>query len=701
VTAGGAALAPAAAHEQMAYRLGIDVGGTFTDLVLFCEESGTLVVEKVPSVPSDPSRGIMDGIEKILAGAGADPSAVGYVAHGTTVATNTLLQRHGARTALITTQGFRDLLEIARQRRPSLYDLHAAKPRVLVRRKLRREVPERVMADGTVRVPLDLGAVDRVLDQLQAEDIEALAICFLYSFLYPEHERLVVERAHERLPGVAVSASSEVLPELREYERLSTTVANASLLPRMGSYVRAFRQRVAAAGIPCTPYINQSNGGTISVDEAARAPVRTVLSGPSAGVMGAVWLARHLGISSLVTFDMGGTSTDVSLVRDGAPELAFEREIDGIPLRVPGLAIHTIGAGGGSIATRDSGGALRVGPESAGAHPGPACYARGGTAATVTDANLVLGRLGPEGLLGGTMRLDVGAASKAVEGVASVLGLSEVEAARGIVAVVNASMAGAVRLVTVQRGVDPSGLTLLAFGGAGPLHAGALARELGLGTVVIPPSPGLLCALGLLVEDLRTDSVRTCVTRLEVEAQAKLEKLFAEMQTEALAWLERERVPPPRRSLERWLDMRYLGQNYELLVPVPDEVWTTRRVEPLRARFLAQHEAVYGYAAPDEPIQVINARLVARGRPDPPALPRRARAAGRAATARVARRPVFFETAADFVESPVYDRSRLGAGHAIDGPAVIEQFDSTTLLHPGQRAEVDDLGFLLVTEADR
>jgi N-methylhydantoinase A len=680
----------------MGYRLGIDVGGTFTDLVLFSEESGALVVEKVESVPADPSQGIMDGIEKILAAAGATPAAVTYVAHGTTVATNTLLQRHGARTAVITTKGFRDLLEIARQRRPSLYDLHVAKPRVLVRRKLRKEVPERVSADGTVRVPLDLIAVDRVLEELQREDIEALAVCFLYSFLYPEHERLVVERARQRLPGVAVCASSEVLPELREYERLSTTVANAYLLPRMSRYVGAFSRRVGEAGIPCTPYINQSNGGTISIDEAVRGPVRTVLSGPSAGVMAAVWLGRQLGLSSLVTFDMGGTSTDVSLVTDGRPPLTFEREIDSIPLRVPGLDIHTIGAGGGSIATRDSGGALRLGPESAGADPGPACYARGGVAPTVTDANLLLGRLGAEGLLGGTMRLDVDAATHAIGGLAAALGLPMIETARGIVAVVNANMASAVRLVTVQRGVDPTGLALLAFGGAGPLHACALARNLGIRRVVVPPSPGLLCALGLLVEDLRTDAVRTCVAPLAGNTLARLEQLFAEMEAEAIAWLDREHVQPERRSIERWLDMRYVGQNYELLVAVPDEVWATHRDDPLRQRFRAMHEAAYGYAADEEPIQIVNARLVARGRPDMPVLPRMPGAARDVATAGTTRRPVFFDEAGGFVDCAIYDRRRLGAGHVVAGPAVIEQFDSTTLVHPGQRAEVDELGCLLI-----
>ena len=684
----------------MGYRLGIDVGGTFTDLVLFSEETGALVVEKVPSVPADPSEGIMDGIARILAKAAVAPADVAYVAHGTTVATNTLLQRNGARTALVTTRGFRDLLEIARQRRPSLYDLSQPKPRPLVRRKLRLEVPERVLADGRVRVPLDLAAVDRALDALADEGIEALAVCFLYSFLHPDHERAVVERARQRLPGAAVSASSDVLPELREYERLSTTVANAYLLPRMGRYVRAFRERVAEAGIAAAPYINQSNGGIISIDEALRTPVRTVLSGPSAGVMGAAWLGKQRNLRALVTFDMGGTSTDVSFIRDGAPALAFEREIDGIPLRVPGLDIETIGAGGGSVARRDSGGALRVGPESAGAHPGPACYGRGGRNATVTDANLFLGRLGPEGLLGGAMRLDVDAATDALARLGRELQLSPVETARGIVAVVNANMVGAVRLVTVQRGIDPSGLALLAFGGAGPLHASALARELGIRSTVVPPGPGLLCALGLLAEDLRIDAVRTCVTRLEPGALPRLEKLYAEMEAEAAAWLERERVPAARRSLERWLDLRYAGQNYELLVAVPDEVWTARRLDALRDRFLAIHEAAYGYAAADEPIQVVNARLVARGRPDPPTLPKHPRAAGHLRRAATGSRQVFFESVEGFVECPIYDRRRLGAGHAIPGPAVIEQFDSTTLIHPGQRAQVDDLGFLLITERD-
>jgi N-methylhydantoinase A len=470
-------------------------------------------------------------------------------------------------------------------------------------------------------------------------------------------------------------------------------------MPLYGSYLRSVEDELAARGFEGELLLMQSNGGVARPEALVPRPVLTLNSGPVGGAVAAAWLARRLERRHVVACDIGGTSTDTTVIVDHAVPWSDATEVAYYPVVVPTADIRSIGAGGGSIAALDAGGALRVGPESAGAHPGPACYGRGGSAATVTDANLFLGRLGPEGLLGGSMRLDTGAAAAAIGALAHALALSSLESARGIVAVVNANMAGAVRLVTVQRGVDPAGLALLAFGGAGPLHAGALARELGIRTVLVPPSPGLLCALGLLVEDLRQDAVRTWVARLDVDTLERLDERFSEMETEAVAWLERERVAPARRSLERWLDMRYTGQNYELLVPVPAEVWTPRRVEPLRERFLAMHEAAYGYAAPDEPIQVVNARLVARGRPDPPSLPRIARAGGDVSAAMSARRRVFSEDAGDFVDCPVYDRRGLGAGHVIAGPAVVEQFDSTTLVHPGQRAEVDDLGFLLITEA--
>jgi N-methylhydantoinase A len=682
----------------MGYRLGVDVGGTFTDLALLDDDSGRLVVGKVPSIPRDPSLGILTGIGQILAEAGVEPARLGYLAHGTTVATNALLQRAGARTGLVTTRGFRDLLEIARQRRPSLYDLHAPKPAPLVPRPLRMEVPERVTADGCARLPLDVGAVDRVLDALAGAGVEALAICFLYSYLRPEHERQVLARARERLPGVFCSASHEVLPEFREYERLSTTVVNAYLGPTMAGYIEAFRRRVRELGVRAVPRINQSNGGTLGIEEAARAPVRTVLSGPSAGVAGAAWLAAQTGLSSLVTFDMGGTSTDVSFVRGGVPSLAFDREIAGLPIRIPALDIHTIGAGGGSIAWRDSGGALMVGPESAGADPGPACYGQGGTRPTVTDANLVLGRLSPKGLLGGQMALDPGRAQEAVARLGRDLGLSPTETARGILQIVNANMSRALRVVTVRRGVDPAGLALIAFGGAGPLHAGALARDLGIRTILVPRGPGLLCALGLLVEDLRSDAVRTWVRRLAADSLDALDEGFRALEGEATAWLDREGAAPERRALSRWLDLRYEGQNYELLVPVPPDVWRTRSVEALRRRFLELHEEVYGFAAEDEPIQVVNLRLVARAAPPAAPVPRQAPGGPDPAAALVGRRQVDFLEAAGSLDAAVYERSRLAAGNRLAGPAVVEQFDSTTLLHPGQEALVDELGSLIIRE---
>jgi N-methylhydantoinase A len=560
-------------------------------------------------------------------------------------------------------------------------------------------VAERVTADGGVRIALDEADVDRALGALAAAGIEALAVCFLYAYLRPEHERRVLERARALVPGVYRSASHEVLPEFREYERLSTTVANAYLGPVMGGYIRAFRQRVRELGIPATPYINQSNGGTIGIEEAARAPVKTLLSGPSAGVAAAAWLAGRAGVSALVTFDMGGTSTDVAFVRDGRPAVAFEREIAGIPIRIPALDIHTIGAGGGSIARRDSGGALLVGPESAGARPGPACYARGGSAPTVTDANLVLGRLGPRGLLGGRMPLDRARALEALARLGATLGLSPEETARGIVRVVDANMTRALRVVTVERGIDPAGLALVPFGGAGPLHAAHLARELGMSRILVPPGPGILCALGLLVEDLRADAVRTWVGRLGKEALDPLDRIFQELEAGAHAWLDRERVPAERRRLARWLDLRYEGQNYELGVPVPEEVWRGAGAEPLRHAFLRAHEDAYGFAAADEPIQVVNARLVARGIPGAPDLPPEKPAESDLGAALIDRRPVDFAELGGSRESPVYERARLGAGHRITGPAVVEQFDSTTLIPPDHEALVDELGLLVLRGA--
>ncbi len=679
-------------------RLGVDVGGTFTDIALWDEARQRLTVLKLPTVPADPAEGILAGIRAITARDGVPPAALGFVAHGTTVATNALLEKKGARTALLTTRGFRDLLEIARQKRPDLYDLQADKPPALVPREWRLEATERLLADGSVHEKLREADVTAAVETLRAAGggVEALAICFLYAFLDPAHERRAAELVQAHLPGVFVALSSDVSPEFREYERLSTTVLNAYLGPLIGRYVRRFANRVQALGVGAPPYINQSNGGIISVAEAAARPVRTLLSGPAAGVMGAAWVAEQAGLDAIITFDMGGTSTDVARVESGVPRIAAERTIDGYPVRIPALEIESVGAGGGSLAWVDSGGALKVGPQSAGAVPGPACYGRGGERPTVTDANVILGRLSATHLLDGEMRLSPALAERAIAGLAHELGLDPLQAARGVVSVVQANMLAAIRLVSVRKGYDPRGATMVAFGGAGPLHASALARDLGVARVLVPPAPGILCALGLLVEPLRLDLVRTRVEPLDALGVAQLETVFAALEREAQAWLERERVPAGRRRLARALDMRYVGQNFELLVEVPAEFWRGER-DALRRAFLREHARVYGHSAEDDAIQVVSYRLTALGEPAALTLPALPQAPGASPdAARAGERPVYFDEAGGFVTTPVYRRERLVAGHALEGPAIVEQMDSTTVILPGQRGTIDAHANILI-----
>jgi N-methylhydantoinase A len=686
----------------MAAKLGVDVGGTFTDLALWDAGRHRLTVFKLPSVPGDPSEGILAGIRGISERDGVAASALGFIAHGTTVATNALLEKRGARAALLTTRGFRDLLEIARQKRPELYDLQADKPIPLVPRDLRFEVSERLLPDGGALEKLTPESVGTALDALAAATagVEAIAVCFLYSFLDPGHERLAGALIRERFPDCYVSLSSDVSPEFREYERLSTTVLNAYLGPIISRYIQRFDDEVRRLGVPSAPYINQSNGGIISVADAVQHPVRTLLSGPAAGVMGAAWVASQAGLGSILTFDMGGTSTDVARVDRGQPVTASERTIDGYPVRIPSLEIESVGAGGGSLAWVDSGGALKVGPQSAGASPGPACYGRGGLQPTVTDANVVLGRLSGSHLLDGQMALRSELASRAIAALAADLGLPPVDAARGVLSVVQANMLAAIRLVSVRKGYDPRRDTLVAFGGAGPLHAAALARDLGIRQVLVPPAPGILCALGLLVEPLRLDVVRTRVEALDALTVTDLARRFEHIEAEAQRWLDRESVPRARCRLLRAVDMRYLGQNFELTVPVPPALWTGD-LGALKHAFLTEHERVYGYATEDEAIQIVNIRLTALGEPEPLDLPVLPRAAGPdAGAARTSERNVYFQEAGGFVPTPVYRRERLRSGHHIAGPAIVEQMDCTTVILPGQRAVVDDRANLLIDTGD-
>jgi N-methylhydantoinase A len=671
------------------WRVGVDSGGTFTDICLVDDGTGEIRVWKVPSTPRDPSLAITEGVTEARDAIGGITARVGYFGHGTTVATNALIQHRGALTGLVTTQGFRDLLEIGRQRRPHLYDLQADKPPVLVARALRLEVPERMRHDGRIEQPLDEAQARSAARRLAAAGARAIAICFLYSYVDPRHERAVRRIVEEECPEAFVTCSHEVAPEFREYERLSTVVVNAYLGPVMEGYLGRLGPRLVAAGMDARPHVTQSNGGVMSFETARAQPVRAVLSGPATGVVGGTEVGRLAGFSRLITFDMGGTSTDVSLIEDGRPRLAGEMEVHGYPLKAPALDIHTVGAGGGSIAHVDRGGLLKVGPRSAGAVPGPVCYGLSGDEPTVTDANVVLQILNPKHLLGGRLVLDRARAEAAVARLAGALGLDVMATAQGIVSVVTANMAKAIRVISVQRGHDPREYTLVAFGGAGPLHAARLARELDIPRILIPRHPGILCALGLLLSDLRTDYARTRLLPLQPTMLAVIRETFADLEGQAGAWFDRESVAAADRSLRRSVDMRYAGQNYELPVAVADGPIGPALLDALRAGFEVAHEKMYGYTAPEEPIQIVTFRLEASGAVRRPDIRTHPPATHDVAAAAVGARDVWLAESREFVTCPVYDRDELGPGHRIAGPAVVEQMDATTLVLPGQTATVD------------
>ena len=673
----------------MAWRIGVDSGGTFTDVCLFNDETGHVEVWKVASTPDDPSRGIAQGVQEGVAQVGASPAEVGYFGHGTTVATNALIQHRGVPTALITTAGFRDLLEIGRQKRPDLYDLQADKEPVLVSRDLRLEVPERVRHDGTVETALDEDALRRVVRRLRETGVKSVAVCFLYGFMRPEHEIAARRILAEEFPEAFACTSHEVAPEFREYERMSTAVVNAYLGPVMQGYIERLGGRLADLGVSATPHLTQSNGGVIGFEQAARLPVRTILSGPSTGVVAAQEIGRLVGIDNLITFDMGGTSSDVALLAGGVCRLASEAVVHGYPIKAPMLDIHTVGAGGGSIAYVDGGGLLKVGPRSAGADPGPVCYDRGNDEPTVTDANVVLQTLNPTHLLGGRMTVRQDLARAAIGRVADRLGMDAMATAQGIISVVTANMARAIRVISVQRGHDPRDYTLVAFGGAGPLHAARLARELDIGRILVPRNPGILCATGLLLTDLRADFASTRLLTLSAEALPAIEAAFHTLRERAEAWFVEEAVPPDARRVARTVDMRYAGQNYELSVPLPDGPLTMAILDALAEGFAAAHERMYGFIAEGETVQLVTYRVEATG-VVPKAAFRAAPDAGPDASAAVVgRRDVWLPEAGGFVSCPVYDREKLRPGNRIEGPAIVEQMDATTVVLPDMTAYVE------------
>jgi len=683
------------------YRIGLDVGGTFTDLFMLDEDTGAVWQHKLPSTPQQPDLAPLAGIREILQKAGVTGAEVAFVGLGTTVATNALLERRGAPTGLITTAGFRDLLEIARQRRPSTFDMHVSKPEPLVPRQWRREAHERTAADGSVLQALDAAQLQVQIDALRASGVKAVAVCFLNAYANPMNERAAASLVRSLWPEADVSVSSEVLPEFREFERLSTTIVNAFLMPVMRGYLTRFERAVGDLGVPRPPSVMTSGGGVVTPAVAVERPIDTLFSGPSGGVSGAVYVARRAGVPNIITFDMGGTSTDVCVIQDGVPEASFSREIDGLPIRAAALDVHTVGAGGSSIAQVDAGGLLRVGPRSAGSSPGPACYGRGGEEPTVTDANVVLGRLNPEVLLGGRLPIEAVRARAAIESrIARPKGIGVVEAAASMLAVANSNMAQAVRFVSVERGLDPQDFQLVAFGGAGPVHAAFVARELGIGGVRVPLSPGVLCAMGVLAKDMQMDFGRTRVTReSESGAASQAAAVIEELEDRAREAFRRDGYPAQDVQMERSADVRYVGQNHELSVAVPAGPVTAETLAAVKAAFNRAHERFYGYDSPQKPMEIVTFRLRARM-----AIPRhellRANLPPREGPpVAAAHREVFFEEAGGFVRTPVYDRTGLRAGDRLPGPAIVEQMDATTVVPPGTTATVDAQLDLLLRDA--
>jgi N-methylhydantoinase A len=680
----------------MSLRIGVDTGGTFTDLCAYDDETGRLHVRKVSSTPADPGQAITQGLGELLDqidGRGVDE--VTYFAHGTTVGTNALLTGRGVPTGLITTKGFRDLLELGRGRRPHMYDLQADKPAPFVPRDLRMEVTERVRHDGRVETPLDVDEVRAAVRALKDKGVVSIAVCLLYSYVRPDHERAIGDIIKEEFPAAYVSLSSDVLPEFREFERLSTVVTNAYIGPVVADYLARLRATLAESGLGCEPHVTQSNGGIIPFVTAERLPVRLVLSGPSTGVVGASAICAAAGFPDIITFDMGGTSSDVSLVQNGEPKVAASLEIDGRPVRSPMLDIHTVGAGGGSIAWIDSGGHLRVGPMSAGAFPGPACYGNG-EEPTFTDANVVLQVLNPDYLLNGQLKIDKEASHRAVGRLADRLGLSVPETAHGIIRVVTANMARAIRVISVHRGYDPRDYALVPFGGAGPLHAARLAAELGSSTIVIPETPGAQSALGLLMTDIRSDFMRTQIVRVHEQDTTQLHDVLTDLSDQAVKWFDSEGIAPDRRSLTRSVDMRYTGQNYELAVDVPDGAVTADAVRQLIEAFESAHDRMYGYRSQNEPVEAVTFRVQAVGSVARADIVRSVPRGSKLSDAVVARRAVYLPEAGDHVDCPVYDRALLDVGHRLTGPAIIEQMDSTTLLLPSDTCEVDEMRNLII-----
>jgi N-methylhydantoinase A len=671
------------------YRIGFDVGGTFTDFTLHDTATGALHHFKLPTTPADPSQAIAEGVAALMAAHTIAPDQFSFVGHGTTIATNMVIERRGVPAGLITTRGFRDVLEIGRQTRPHLYDYTVRTPTPLIPRERRIEVPERLDADGAVLQPLDEAAVLDAARTLGAAGVQAVAICFLHAYLNDTHEKRAAALVRSVLPDVYLSTSSGVLPEFREFERFSTCAINATIGPRMERYLDRLLQRLTELGVRVRPYTIHSNGGLMPVDTVRAFPVRTCLSGPAAGVVGAADLAAAAGFRNVITFDAGGTSTDVSLIEDATPAFATARLVADYPVRTPMVDVHVIGAGGGSIAWLDDAGGLKVGPHSAGADPGPVAYGRGGHQPTLTDANIVLHRLDPAFLLGGRMAVQEAAARAAIaDRIATPLGLSVEAAALGIIRIAVSNMSRAIRSVSTEKGHDVGAFALFPFGGAGPLHAAAVAAESGISRVLVPLEPGTLCARGILLSDISLDLVRSAIIPVGDDTWPRITAAFADMAQRGAEWLDSEHIALPRRRFDAVIDARYKGQNHEVQVRLADSV--APDLPDFLDRFSAAHRREYGYVA-DRAVEVVNCRIKAVGLIDRPAP---GFTGGSGPPRPKAMRDVHFDTG--WLPTPIYTRAALATDARLTGPAVIDEMSATTLLPPGWSLRLDAAGNLIL-----
>jgi N-methylhydantoinase A len=683
------------------YRITVDTGGTFSDFVCLDEDSGATSITKVPSTPHDPSLAIMQGVQALVDG-GIRAAEISFFCHGTTVATNALLERKGARTGLLVTEGFRGIYEVGEQARPyghAIFDVMYDKPTMLVPQSLTGEVRERVDFRGEVLRPLDEPALRATIRELAGRNVESIAVCLLFSFLHDAHEDRVRAIIAEELPGCSVSLSCEVLPQIREYHRLSTTVINAYLQPLLAHYIASLDRRLGAAGVT-TPqkYVMQSNGGMSTFEAAARRAVTTVLSGPAGGVTAGAAAGRTIGVANVITFDMGGTSCDVALIRDGEPAFASRSKIEGHDIAVPMMDINTVSAGGGTIARGNCLGELEVGPQSAGAAPGPACYGRGGELPTVTDCNLVLGYLSADNFLGGRMPLDVEKARRAIElKVAQPLGIPVEQAAEGIIRIIDIKMEEAIKAISTMRGHDLRDFMLLAFGGAGPVHAARIARGLVMTGIIVPLFPGVFSAIGLLISDVKHDYVRSRMTPVAELTSDAVEAMFARLECEAVADLRRDGFSPAHICIDRALEMRYAGQGYEITVSCDVQALRDGGLAGIRRRFDDLHKAMFGHMAPDQPVEVVSYRLRGTGAVSAPPMPKFKPTGARLSDALREHRQVWFDGAS--VSCPVYQRERVDVGVVVAGPAIFDQFDCTTVVCPGQTARVDVWKNLIITEA--